>query len=1068
MFKKNADSNEYIEEKETLNNKESQKNREKIFMKLYPTNIDDNSPKYSNYYQTKFSNYMKEKKKVKKLSNTDNLDDLFDTDGTYKINDTFLESIVKERCPLNKKKVHLTIDKFIKNSFLMEKIKKEFQTDNNESPENLCLTIAQNLSYTEYKRNKSIYKVGDNGDKLYFIIKGKVNIYKPIKINSKMTFKDYLLYCLLLNKYKEDFLLNKIFNTYFKIIPIMFIDEIKKAFNILFKMELTEKIVKKKILNNRELKLFFEDNLMNFDDCDIDIRQLEKYMPTKNKQKNGVINLVNEDKNLSGEEDWENYILTKCNVSYGESSYIEKFEKILKNNKKMDIECYIFEYVNSLEKGKYFGEMPVENDGSFIKKKRKCSIFAEEDTIIGTIKNEDFIYIIAPKIKIERLKNINFINNNYFFKPINTYIFARNYFQYFKRHELYRDNILFKSNTLPKSIFILQEGIITLNSQCTLIQLNEIIENLYEKLIINKYYTEFWNKKILTKQAINAIKSYANDYILKNLKLHNQKFVEEINKNRNLQISIVSKDEIIGLEEIFFNIPYFMNGIITSEKCIFYELPIEHFEDILKMESNIEEVYIKSSVNKLLSLIERLQNLKKNIIDYTKNKFDKNSDEEMKKKNEIVKIENNKENNNNPIKENILVNNYYKNENSLEKNDNNFNNNNKNNNIDNTNTINREISSYIYYYHKPSKRGFSSIKKQRINYTILENIKNEEKSEEKHEINDNSSENNTPEKAKNLKYARSAKRLTIRKKKYLYIDPIEQKERAGSVDIYKLKNHYKNKKDMDIDAIFVKNRYYTLESIKKSIERNKNKINIINKLYKKQNKIFKTVNKKEDEDELNKNDLNYQNEDKKYIKNNHKTINPDSNIDNNLYKNINIKFNIKKDNKKFKTINENRNIRYNRNIENLLNKNNNTIKNELYDNNDIKQNQLVISKNFLLSKSPSKLPKLNFDLKNKIKINLNSIKNSSSSRAIMDKIIEQSKKAIIPQLVKNFYDNKKIKGYIPFIGNKESNTLFLRKYHKKYKKNILHTEGNERRLPKIYKYMPLNKSINPDNLKYLK
>ena len=1067
MLNKNSISDEFIEEKETLNNNDSQRNKEKIFMKLYPTKIDDTSPKYSNYYQSKFSNYMKERKKVKKLSNTDDLKDLLDTDGTYKINDTFLESIVKERCPLNKKKVHLTIDKFIKNSFLMDKIKKEFQTDNNEPPENLCLTIAQNMSYIEYKRNKSIYKVGDNGDKLYFIIKGKVNIYKPVKIKTKMTFKDYLLYCLLLNKYKEDFLLNKIFNTYFKIIPIMFIEEIKKTFNILFKMELTEKIVKKKILNNRELKSFFEDNLMNFDDFDIDIRQLEKYLPSKNKLKNGVVNLVNEDENLSGDQDWENYILTKCNISYGESSYFEKYEKLLKNNKKLDIECYIFEFVNSIEKGKYFGEMPVEQDGSFIKKKREYSIFAEEDTIIGTIKNEDFTYIIAPKIKIERIKNINFINNNFFFKPINSYTFARNYFQYFLRHELYRENILFKSNSLPKSIFILQEGIITLNIQCTLIQLNDIIENLYSKLIFNKYYTEFWNKKIISKQTISTIKNYANDYVLKNLKLHNSKFIEEINKNRNFQISIVSKDEIIGLEEIFFNVPYFMNGVVTSEKCIFYELPIDNFENIIKMESIVEEVYIKSSLNKLLSLIERLQNLKKNIIDYIKSKFDQNIDGEMEKNNQIVKIESNKENNDNSInnKENFnLVDNNFKNDNSLEKNNIIIN---EKNNLDNSNTINTELSSYNYYYHKPSKRGFSSIKKQRINYSILENMKNEEK-EEINEINDNLSENNTSEKTKNLKYARSAKRLTIKKKKYLYIEPIEQKERVGSVDIYKLKNHYKNKKDNDIDAIFVKDRYYTLEGIKKSIERNKNKINLINKLYKNQYKNNKTINKKNDEDELSKNNLNEQFEDKN-IRNNLKTINPDSDIDNNLYKNINIKLNIKNNYKKFKTINENRNIRYNRNIEKLLSKSINTIKKtEINENNDIKQNQLIISKNFLFSKSPSRLPKLNFDLKNKLNINLNSIKNSSSSRAIMDKIIEQSKKAIIPQIVKNFYDNKKIKGYIPFIANKESNTVFLRKYHKKYNKKILHTEGNEKKLPNIYKYMPLNKGINTDSLKNLK
>ena len=67
-------------------------------------------------------------------------------------------------------------------------------------------------------------------------------------------------------------------------------------------------------------------------------------------------------------------------------------------------------------------------------------------------------------------------------------------------------------------------------------------------------------------------------------------------------------------------------------------------------------------------------------------------------------------------------------------------------------------------------------------------------------------------------------------------------------------------------------------------------------------------------------------------------------------------------------------------------------------------------------------------------LNTISIKSSYSRGAIIDQIIEKSKKAVIPTMVKNFYENKKVKGYIPFIANKESNTLFLRKYH--YLKSI--------------------------------
>ena len=332
MINKNSISVKSLKVNENLN--DDNNNKEKIFMNLYPSIVNDFSPKH-NYYQSKFSNFTKIKRKNKRLTTNEEKEkeNLLNEDGTYKINDFFLDLIIKERCPLNKKKVYLTISKYIKNSFLFEKIQKESQTDNNETPENLCLTIAQNMSYIEYKKYKSIYKVGDIGDKLYLIIKGKVNMYKPVKIKCKMSFKDYLLYCLLLNKYKEEYLLNKMLMTYVKTIPIMFIDEIKKAFNILFKIRLFKKIKNEKITNNRELRNYFEKNEMNFDDFNIDIRKLDQLLHGKTSKKN-IINIKDENENSLESQDWKSYILNNCTISFGETNYMEKFDKLLKNKKK--------------------------------------------------------------------------------------------------------------------------------------------------------------------------------------------------------------------------------------------------------------------------------------------------------------------------------------------------------------------------------------------------------------------------------------------------------------------------------------------------------------------------------------------------------------------------------------------------------------------------------------------------------------------------------------------------------------------------------------------------------------
>lgn len=1074
MLKNSYNSKELLEEDQDLN---INKDNKKIFMNLYPVMIDDSSPKHYNNH-SKYTNVVNEKRKNKKLNTNPKKekDDLLNVDGTYIINDIFFESIVKDNCPLNKKKVQLTIGKFMKKSDLMEKIRKEFQADNNETPENLCNIIASNMSFVEYKKNKAIYKVGDNADKLFFVIKGKVNIYKPIKVKVKMSFKDYLLYCLLLIRYKEEFLLNKILIKYCKTIPIMFIEEIKKTFNILFKMKLLEKIQHEVITNNNELKLYFKENNVNLDDFYLNIRELENLLSEKSSKK-GFINLRDENRNLSGNQDWVNYILSKCSISYSESSYFEKFEKFIEKKEKMDLDCYIFEYYDSAYTGKYFGDLSIEKDGGFIKKKREYSIFAEEDTILGTIKNEEFIYTVAPKLKIERMKNINFINNIYFFKPINNYNFSKNYFQYFIRHEMTRDNYLFKINSYPQSLHIIQEGIVSLNVQCTLIQLNEIIQKLYIKLITNKYYSEVINKKIISKQAINTIKNYANDYALKNLKLHNQKFIEEINKIGNFQISNVSKDEIIGLEEIFFEIPFFVNGIIISEKCIFYELPLDNLEYIIKLEANVEEIYFKASVNKLLSLIERLQTLKQHIIDYTKKKYDnifdinknKNNNQEIIMKNDNKNEDNNiNDENNTKLRKDSKENTNIKSENNSSIND--------EKNIKDSNKTNSEFIVYNGCRYKSSKRGFSSIKKERINYKLLENIKNigkEEEGEKKKgkDINDNNNEYIVLQSRKSLKYAKSAKKLSVKKHKNLCIKPIAQNERAGSVDFYKLKAHNKNKNENIIkDAIFIIDKYYTLDSIKKSIERNKNKIQKIKSLYENRKLKNKTINDKEYSEIDYKNKIEEKIENNINIKNNFKKINQEAELDKNLYKNINLKLNIKKNFEKFKTINDNRNIIYNTNSEKHSNRKNILKKRiiNLHLSDDYDKNRLFISNNYLFSKPPSLLPKLNMELNNKLNLHLplnsiNSNKNCSSSRAIMDKIIEKNKKEIIPKIVKNFYENKKIRGYISFIANKKSNTLFLRKYHKKYDKNILLTEDNEKILPKIYKNLPLNKSLSPNN-----
>ena len=1034
----NSDSEQSNSESESVDEtSQIYQKEEKIFMRLYPPILEEKkSPKNNTNNNNNLSRFSRSniRKKSRRYSALDESikNQLLDNDGTYKINEIFLQSIIRERCPLNKKTVFLTISKCIKNSSLMEKILNECQLDNGESTENLSYSIAQNMSFAEYKQNRCVFKLGDISDYLFFIIKGKLKLFQPKTIKALMSLKDYLSYCLMLMNNKEDVLLNKMLEKYYGLIPIKIVEEIKKVYHILFKIKLFEKITQEKITNNKDLKSYFDNNNMSYEDMDIEKRDLDQLF--KYKADNANLSLQ---KNI----EWVNYILSKCTLSREDKIYFEKFDKVYKSNEKLDIECYIYEFKGFLEDGKYFGDVPIEKNGIITKKKREYTILAEEDTILGSIKNDEFIYIIAPNIKIERMKNLKFINSNYFFKPINSYLFNKNYFQLFLRNEYKREKILFDINSSPNSLILVQEGNISLSIQCSVIQLNDILQNLFITLTTNKYFQEFFNKKLLTKKIINTIENYGDDLILKKLKLHDERFVKEMKKIRTFQISLVSRDEIIGLEEIFFNIPYITKGVVISEKSVCYNLSIENLELILKLEGSVEELYFKASVNKLLSMMERLNNIKKSLIDLYKNKYEndfyfKSSISQAN----IDTLDNNKISINKEITKDTQKEKNIKSE--ISKTDNN----------NNDQKIIEPENMYIKKLrYKSPKRGFSSIHNQKIKDIIL----NSKRSEEKENINNisnhsenskNNSNNNSNIKQlkhKNLPYARSAKKLTIKSVKNLFIEPVEQKERAGSVNTLGLNNHNKksNKQNNVIDAIFIKDKYYTLEGIKNDLEKNKIKIKVINKIYNNmKNRVY----------DMNDNKNYFKNEVSEDIFLGQKTLDP--NINNIL---------VKKDllSSKFKSISLKKNI-----------------DNKIYKDQGIQannKNQLRISNNFLFPNSPSFLPKLNvrYDDKklntlNTINtlntLNLNSIRNCASSDIIIDKIIANSKnkKDILPKMVKNFYNDKKVRGYVPFIGNKESNTLFLRKFHKKYKKNFIQTEGNIDTLPKIFK---VNRTINNNN-----
>ena len=128
-----------------------------------------------------------------------------DNEDIYEINADFFGSILgKNNYYLNKEKKIKTISKLIRKSKLMEKLEKDNTDSNIKIDLGLLSTMcAKNLQFMELKKGKILFKIGDRGDRFYFILSGKITILKPKQINEKMNLKDLFIIFININKRKR-------------------------------------------------------------------------------------------------------------------------------------------------------------------------------------------------------------------------------------------------------------------------------------------------------------------------------------------------------------------------------------------------------------------------------------------------------------------------------------------------------------------------------------------------------------------------------------------------------------------------------------------------------------------------------------------------------------------------------------------------------------------------------------------------------------------------------------------------------------------------------------------------
>ena len=563
-------------------------------------------------------------KSIKKKNNF-----LDDEDEELELDEKFLNNIVLSPCPIPKEKVLDTISKFIQKSKLMDKIAKDYESSEKKNAKTaiiqLSMGCAEKLHFDEYDKGEIIFKIGDSGENFYFILSGNVSVLKLKEIpNIEMTYMEYIRYCIYLLNQGEEYLLDEVLRANESVLNVSSIEDIKLINKIVFMKRLIQDI-NKKISNNKQLKNYFQVNMQKYSDYDIRQDDLDIFEQEKSKGKQGA-----------GKE-WEEYILKRCSLLVSEQVFFQSYENVLTDLEPKKIICYCYEPFLYLGAGLYFGDTALD----FENNKRNATIRSEGKTFLAYLQRDDYLNIISPMNKLERIREIEFLYTKFFFFSINSHIFEKNFFHLFSHREYYNGSILFSQGTIPGSLILVKSGRIALELRCSIIDIQNLIKFIFENIFLNPIFqrlTPLQKNRFMSNKKMINIKSYINDPTLMRLKTHNKEFIDEMKIIRTYTITILTDNELIGLEEIFLRMPYITKASVVNNKVDCYELSLNNLDKLLSCGRDVVFSYTKYTMNKISTLIERLQNIKQNYINMSLAKYEVKSNSSKSAKNLNINV----------------------------------------------------------------------------------------------------------------------------------------------------------------------------------------------------------------------------------------------------------------------------------------------------------------------------------------------------------------------------------------------------------------------------------------------
>lgn len=525
---------------ETQNNSAKKKDRRSFIIKKLSKNLPlfdilkirekdaKNYDKISYEFNIIFKEYKLQKKSLENnsYSNTTKRDFKKDKKNTKKIN--IKEVIEKINIPIEKRTMDdiYLIRKYLKTTQIRRLFQNEIKPKD-DLYNKLLAFLAFQIKFRKIPKNEILFKIGEHTNYFYLIIEGKVDILKPMSNINIISGYEYFLQ--LMNYRKND-----------RYLFSLCIQENKKNFEIKKKdaelIPYIYLIYKLDEIKNR----YFVDFKSVLELIDISPEELD--LDPDKIDSNGYI--FNKSKQI------------KLKIPVITQNELIMYQFIDEKTDKKEVILYQYEPFLRIDKNSYFGDAAFSGKGV-----RNGTAQIVEDCYFGYwdlhLYNLNFFHY--KKALFDR--KVNFLYNNFFFGKINIKKFETHFFNWFLSEEYNNNEIIYKENSPANFVYFIEEGTIELNSTRTIIEIQMLLQKIKEK----RSSMEEKEKNL----EYNNINSEWLD------------LEDKVDKKEIYRILILNKNNILGLESFYYQVPFLTSAKVISPKAKIMKIDNEHLYQML-------------------------------------------------------------------------------------------------------------------------------------------------------------------------------------------------------------------------------------------------------------------------------------------------------------------------------------------------------------------------------------------------------------------------------------------------------------------------------------------------------